>query len=130
MSEWVKSDRRAWLEAFIVSLAVLSIPLSIIVLLVPLDIPIIAASILFEVYFASVIAESFFKDYFKAKFKKCPFINNCPQAVTEKYFEKYCNSREYIFCSYFPKPKPKPPLRQTPSRWLHVKNLNGGEEKK
>ena len=119
MSEWEKSDRRAWLEAFIVSLIVLS-SLGIIAALLSSDVTITGLAIFLVIYFSGMSA-SILKDYFKAKYKRCPFIHNCSHEVSEKYFETYCNSKEYLFCRYLPKPKPKPPVYQTPSSWLHAK---------
>lgn len=117
-SSWEKSDRQAWLKAFLVSLAVFS-PFFIIMVILFFNTVIIVVMIFLEIYFASMSA-SILKDYFKAKFKRCPLIKTCPQTITEKYFKTYCNSRDYIFCHYLPKPEPKPPKFMTPLRWLHL----------
>ena len=118
MSEWEKSDRRAWIEAFIVSSIILS-PLIIMAVLLSSDVVTAGMILLSGIVFSGMLASNF-KDHFKAKLKQCPFIHNCPQEVTEKYFETYCDSHEYLFCHYFPKPK-STSLRQTPSKWLHAK---------
>jgi len=126
MSEWEKSDRRAWLEAFLVSSITLS-PFIIIAILLSSDIVTIGMILLSGIFFSGMLASTF-KDRFKAKLKQCPFVHNCPQKVTEKYFETYCNSHEYLFCYYFSKSKSTPTL-QTPLKWLHAKK-NGGEKEK